>query len=73
MSKNFFTSFKIEGKEEDNLKNSRRKINSWKNMVKSRKRWPLSTAELLAGCWASWAWLALPLWDGVAPAGWHEI
>lgn len=50
-----------------------RKINSWKNTVKSRNRWPLTTSELLAHCRASWAWLAQPLWDEVAPAGWHEI
>lgn len=43
-----FKSFKIEREEENTLKKSRRKMNSWKNTVKSRNRWPLSTSELLA-------------------------
>lgn len=45
---------KLRGREEHSQKPTR-KINSWKNTVKSRNRWPLTTSELLAHSRASWA------------------
>lgn len=61
------------GQEEDTLNKFRRKINSWKNTVKSRKRWPRST---LQSFWHAVGHLDLagtaPV-DGATPAGWHEI
>lgn len=46
--KEFLRASKLRGRSKTLLKKSRRKMNSWKNTVKSRNRWPLSTSELLA-------------------------